>query len=328
MKLSITRPHIRRYFIAACLLTAVGCSDSKPAATWELATQGFYATAFSADARLAIVGSLNHGASLWRMTDKERLFNWSHASGEYTELVAAGFSPDGSRAVTTDPRTLVLWDTQAGTALTYWTTPGAVLDVAVLADNQHVLMGMQDHSAVLFNAATGDYQQTLLHEGEVGSVAVSRSGEYALTGSDDYTAVYWRLNDGTKLHTFQHDNPVRAVALSSQNTYSFTAAQGDLVAIWHNETGQLVHELYNEPNHGVLCATFSSDERLLLVGYANQRVTLFDVRTGQALDSWRAGTKHPMRATGAAIMQVAFGTDASRYLAFTGDGRLLEFRPS
>ena len=203
-----------------------------------------------------------------------------------------------------------------------------MLDVAVLADNQHVLMGMKDHSAVLFNALTGDYQQTLLHQGEVGSVAVGRDGQIALTGSDDYSAALWRLNDGAKIHTYVHDNPVRAVALSPRNSYSFTAAQGDLVAIWHNETGQMLHELYNEPNHGVLCATFSADESLLLVGYANQRVTLFDVRSGQALETWSAGTTHPLRATGAAIMQVAFGSDASRYLAFTGDGRLLEFRPS
>lgn len=326
MKLSITKPCST--LAAVALLCLGGCTDNKPAATWELAAQGFYTTAFSADASLAIVGSLNHGASLWRVGDKERLFNWSHESGQYTELVAAAFSPDASRAVTTDPRTLVMWDTASGSAVNYWTTPSAVLDVAILADNQHVLMGMRDHSAVLFNAATGDYQQTLLHEGEVGSVSLSGDGAYALTGSDDYSAVLWRLNDGTALQTFQHDNPVRTVALSNSGTYSFTAAQGDLVGIWNNADGTLLHELHNGPNHGVLCATFSADERLLLVGYANQRVVLFDIRSGKALQSWKAGTKHPMRATGAAILKVAFEDGLTRFLAFTGDGRLLEFRAS
>ncbi|MEM7098754.1 MAG: hypothetical protein AAF541_10890 [Pseudomonadota bacterium] len=305
-----------------------GCAESKPAATWELAAQGFYATAFSADAQLAVVGSMNHGASLWRVADKERLFNWSHETGEFTELVAADFSPDGSRAVTTDPRTLVLWDTNAGTALNYWTTPGPVLDVAVLNDNRHVLMGLKDHSAVLFDAVSGDYQQTLLHQGEVGDVAVTPDGQLALTGSDDYTAVLWRLNDGNNLHTFQHDNPVRAVAISKSGTYSFTAAQGDRVAIWNNSSGQMLHELHNSVNHGAICAEFSADERLLLVGYTTNKVILYDVSTGASLRTWSAGTKHPLRATGAAILKVAFGNQGNRFLAFTGDGRLVELRPS
>ncbi len=306
------------------LMLASGCDGkTKPSATWEVAAQGLYAGAISDDGDLAVIGSLHHGASMWRLLDHERLFNWSHQSGEFADLVAADFSPDGSRAVTTDPRTIVLWDTSTGAALNYWTTPGTALDVKLLNDNRHVILGLDDHSAIIFDVQSGAYEMTFLHQGVVGAVAVDRQGKFAVTGSDDNTAVLWSLNSGEPVHTFAHDNPVRAVAISPDATYTFTAAQGDLVAIWNNQTGALAHTLHKGRNHGVVTARFSADERLLAVGYTNRKVSLFDVATGQLVQSWDPGTRHPMRATGATILELAFADNASTVYALSGDGRLL-----
>ena len=304
----------------------VSACSQKPHASWDIAEQGLYAGAFSRDGEFAIVGSLNHGASLWRMQDKERLFNWSHNPGEFAELVATNFSPDTSRAVTTDPRTMVMWNTQTGQSIQYWATPGAVLDVALLPDNKRVLLGLEDHSALLFDAVSGTYAHTFLHRGHVSSVAASANSEYLLTGSDDETAILWSPTSGEKIHTFRHDNPVREVALSPAGNYSFTAAQGDLVAIWDNNSGQLRHQIHNDPYHGVVSANFSEDESLLLIGYVNREIALYNVASGERLRLWDAGTKHAMRATGAAIIDVTFAPNNSSIYALTGDGRLLEFR--
>ena len=319
---------LRAVLLVVLLLLGACERAAKPATSFEVAAQGLYTGALSNSGDLALIGSLHHGASLWRTAEQERLFNWAHADGEYVDLVAADFSPDGSVAVTTDPRTLVLWDTATGNASNYWATPGSVLDVAILNDNRHLLIGLDDHSALLFDAASGAYENTFLHEGEVGSVAVSEDSTLALTGSDDHTAVLWRLNTGEAAYTLRHGNPVRAVALSPAGTYSFTAAQGDLVAIWDNATGEMRHELHNELNHGARAAAFSADERYLAVGYANRQIALFDVATGTRLKTWDPGTRHTMRPTGAAILRVAFAREPGLLYALTGDGRLLSLRHS
>lgn len=315
--------------LAAAIGLITGCGNSeKPSASREVAAQGLYTGAISDHAQLAVVGSLNHGASLWNLSEHARLYNWSHTSGEPAELVAADFSPDGSRAVTTDPRTLVMWDTRSGKAISFWGPPGVVLDVAILSDNRRVLLGLDDHSALLFDARTGDYLSTFLHKGEVGAVATDSNSRLALSGSDDHTAVLWSMSDGRALQTYQHDNPVRAVAISAEGSFAFTAAQGDLVAIWDNASGRRIHELHNGPNHGVITARFSEDERLLAVGYANHRIELFDVASGALLQRWDSGTRHRMRPTGAAILEVAFAENQGYLFALTGDGRLLELRRS
>lgn len=313
-------------FTGVLLLSACGTSES-PDRSFQMAAQGIYAGALSPDSSLSIVGSMNHGASLWRTTDQERLYNWTHRPGEFAELVATGFSADGTRAVTTDPRTLVVWDTQSGESLAFWTTPAAVLDVALVPNGAQVFMGLEDHSAILFDAELGDHLRTFLHDGVVGAVDVSADGLWALTGSDDETAVLWNLRTGDKVHTLQHGNPVRVAALSSSGQYVFAAAQGKEVVLWDGASGNRLHTLY-ERNQGITSARFSDDEQLLLIGYVNRTIELWDVASGRKVQRWYAGARNPWHPTGSAILAVGFSTAPRTYYAIAGDGRLVELRRS
>lgn len=298
-----------------------GCGAPSPGAAYELAAQGLYAGALSARSELALVGSLNHGASLWRTAEHARLFNWNHQQGEFAQLVAGAFSPDGTRAVTTDPRTLAVWDTASGTSLAYWTTPGAARDVAI-TDDGRVLMGLADHSAVLFDSASGRHLQTLLHQGPVGSVALSEDGRWALTGSDDSFAVLWDTASGSAVHRLAHVNPVRVVAVSAQGRYLFTASQGREVRVWDGAGGEPLLQIA-ERNPGVTSARFSPDERLLLIGYLNRRVELWDLSSGARVQRWDAGARNPWHPTGGAVLAVGFSPSPQRFYALAGDGRLL-----
>lgn len=314
--------------LALLLLTALtGCrGTAPPVASYDLAAQGVYTGALSDRAELALIGSLNHGGSLWRTSAHARLFNWNHRAGEFSELVAAAFSPDGTRAVTTDPRTLVVWDVASGEALAYWTTPGAAMDVA-LADDGRVLMGLSDHSAVLFDAGSGRHLHTFLHHGVVGSVALSRDGRWVLTGSDDETAVLWNAGTGEAVHRLSQDNPVRVVALSAEGRYVFAASQARTVAVYDGADGNRVL-LIADDNRGVTSARFSTDERYLLIGYVNRTLELWDVVTGVRLERWQAPSRNPWQVSGTAMLEVGFGDGPGRIFALAGDGRLLEFRRS
>lgn len=318
-------------FLAACLvitLAGAGCSDDRlPSASFDLAAQGVFTAALSEGSELTLIGSLNHGGSLWRNSGNERLFNWNHKQGEFSQLVAANFSVEGTRAVTADPRTLVVWDTASGAALAFWTTPSAAMDVALGPGGTLVLMGLEDHSAVIFNAETGDHVHTLLHEGVVGSVAISADGRWAVTGSDDETAVLWDLSNGEPVHKLAHDNPVRVVALSASGRMIFTASQNRAVTVWNGADGTPLHRL-SKTNTGITSARFSKDERYLLLGYVNRNIELWDAANGRLLESWDAKARNPWHPTGAAIRAVGFSSSPDRFYALAGDGRLLEFRRS
>ena len=116
----------RKTLAAAGLLLLIGCSD-KPERTLAMAAQGIYTGDISSNGELALIGSMNHGASLWQTGPGERLYNWNHESGGFTDLVATAFSADGTKAATAAPRSLVVWDTATGRDLAFWGTPAAVL---------------------------------------------------------------------------------------------------------------------------------------------------------------------------------------------------------
>lgn len=318
---------LRAAFTLVTCLALCGCQHDDTTASHELASQGIFSGALSSDGGFSLVGSLNHGASLWRNPDHERLYDWNHQAGEYSTLTAAAFSPDGSRAATADPRTLVLWDTRTGESLGFWATPGSVMSLAVLEQGRAVLMGLEDHSAVLFDPVNGAHLRTFLHQAVVGSVAASTDGSLALTGSDDETAVVWDLNTGESVHRFECGNPVRQVALSATGRYAFTAAQGAGVTLWDATTGARLADLHDR-NPGVTSARFAFDESTLLIGYVNRTVELWDTRNQKMIQRWNAGARDPWRPTGAAILAVGFDARTGAYLALAGDGRLVELRRS
>ncbi len=255
------------------------------------------------------------------------MFNWNHASGSFTDLSSSALSFDGSKAVTADPRTLVVWDTDKGNDIAYWATPAAVLDLAVSNDAQRLLMGLEDHSALLIDPITGDHLQTLLHEGAVGAVALSADASIALTGSDDETAVVWNLATGAPMQRLSHDNPVRVVALTPAGDVAFTASQGREVLLWKTSDGSRWQEL-SQRNTGVVSAKFSADGERLLIGYVNRSVELWSVTDGQRLTRWTIPSENPLHRSGGAVLAVGFATRPGHFLALSGDGHVFELRRS
>ncbi|MFK7914517.1 MAG: WD40 repeat domain-containing protein [Pseudomonadales bacterium] len=303
---------------ALWLLIFSGCSNDAEQ-TLSLAAQGVYAGALSEDGELALIGSMNHGASLWQRSSNERLFSWNHKAGEFSTLISTAFSPNGTRAATCDPRTLVVWDTQSGKDMAFWGLPAAALDVALDNTGRKVLLGLEDHSALLFDAASGAHLHTFLHQGVVGTVTLDHMASVALTGSDDETARIWDLATGTERFKLQHRNPVRTVALSADGTLAFTASQNQRVRVWDATTGTAVRTLY-ERNPGVTSARFSSDGSLLLLGLVNRTVELFIVASGKRVQSWRLSSDKPLKTSGRSILDVAFAANSGRYFSISGSG--------
>jgi hypothetical protein len=317
---------IPQWLAALLLAVLAGCqSADTPVARYEMAAQGLFSAALSTDGRLSLIGSLNHGGSLWRNNGYERLFNWNHEAGEFTELAAVGFSHDGNRAVTASPRSVVVWDTISGQAMAYWGTPGEVMSVALTAGGEHILLGLADHSGLVVDASDGAHRRTLLHEGPVSQIRLSADNRWILTGSDDATAVLWRREDGAAVTRLSLDNPVRQVAVSANGRFLFAASHHGEVGVWEGATGTPLKTLYDR-NPGVTSAAFSSDESHLLLGFVNARVELWDVVRGERRKTWHADGRQRLRRGGNAILALAFAGTAGPYLALGSDGYLLELR--
>lgn len=311
--------------LIACLLLT-GCNDYlAPTDSLEVAVKGIHAGAFSSQADYAIVGSIHHGGSLWQIDSKERLYNWNHKADEATTIISADFSPDGKLAITADPYTLVMWETTSGEATRYWTAPGEILDAKLGPNGRLALLGLSDHSAVLFDIQKGGIKRTLPHGNRVRSVDISENGRWALTGSEDYHARFWDLSNGKQLFDIKHDDDVQLVTLSNDGSRALSVSKYDAALVWDTKTGEVLGKIplrAERLKRGLqfTSAAFSANNEYLLTGRPDQIVQLWRVETLTLVNQWEVPKRDAWKPTGASIVAVGFGQQEWTYLAMSSNG--------
>lgn len=324
----------RRLLILSMFGLIFSCGEAEsPISQSQHASQGVYAAALTNGGEKLVIGSINHGGSLWSTRDTERLFNWNHRQGEFSQITQIGFSEDQKYVVTAGPQDLVLWNGETGEGDALWSTYSEILDIAVLRDAEFVLMGLSNHSAKLFDLKHGGTRRIYNHQDQVNSVDVFQLGNMAVTGSSDRHVKIWELNPAKiegetqqPVHTLEHNEAVQIARLSPDGTLLFTMAQYDGARIWDPNTGELKLELNlgefaRKRGTLIKSAQFSNDAKRLLTGSSDRIVKLWDVETGQLITTWQTPKRNGMDPQGLAVLALAFNAEGG-YSAVTSDGVL------
>lgn len=305
------------------LLTA--CGAGKPLQSTEVAARSIYSAALSNDSQFAVIGAEYHGGSLWRLRDNERLYDWNHRSGEQTTFTAAGFSPDGQWALTTDSKTLVLWNTGTGAGERFWSGTADVLAVSLGAKGNIALLGLADRTAALYAVKRGGVLRSFQHSERVTSVALSEDGKLALTGSEDHSAILWDTGSGKALHNMLHTDPIQLVALSADGQRALSAAQYDSTRIWDTRTGAALWQLpvkkeWLRRGMTISSARFSDDGAHLLTGRPNGLVQLWNIEQLALIYEWKLPRRKAYQPLVPAVLSVGFGNEGNRFYAVSSDG--------
>ena len=320
----LLKPLLCFTFVTLTLLLA-SCGGEPPSRKLEVAINGVHGGALSNDGAYGVVGSVYHGGSFWRLADGERLYNWNHSNEESSVFIAADIDPTGRWAISSEAFTMVLWDIASGQAARFWTAPGEVLDMALVQGGSYTLLGLADHSAVIFNTLRGGISRTFTHQGRVRSVDLSTDGRLAITGSEDQTAVVWDVNLAQAIMTMPFAEDVQKVAISGNGRYAFTAAKYDKAQVWDIELEQPMFTLplaKEKLKRGlrITAARFSEDGRQLLLGYANRNVELWDIDKRSKLKTWQLSNRHKWQPTAVAPLDVAFTRQSGVYTALGSNG--------
>ncbi|MFT5693157.1 MAG: WD40 repeat protein [Oceanicoccus sp.] len=311
--------------ITLASLLAACENSSTPDKSWENAAKGVYSGSLSKDGKYAVIGSIHHGGSLWTANDGERKYDWNHQQGQYSNIIASGFSPEGAFALTADHQTMVLWDTATGESITFWTAPNEVMSVDLTPNGTYALLGLGDYSAVLFDVKRGGIQRTFYHTDRVRAVALSADGKLAITGSEDETARLWDMNTGKALFSWKHEGEVVTVAISPDGTKAFSVAKYDKAVLWDTSTGEEIGRLALTASalkrgQAFTTARFSADGKRILTGNSSRLVQLWDTKTLSKIASWEVPKRDPWKPTGASIVAVSFSDKNNEYYAIASNG--------
>lgn len=322
------RPTVKKAFkftlIFSMAVTLLACTGEPPVRTAQYAVQGLTSAALSEDGASALIGSIQHGGSYWKTARNERSYNWNHASGEFSSLNSVDIDPSGEFAVTGGARTLVLWNALTGDADGYWTTPGNIESVRLTEKGDYALVGLNDQTARFFDVKRGGIKQTLRTGATVRAVDVSADARLGLTGDTNSKVILWDIVTGEKKYEWTLSNNISTVALSNDGKYAFGAANLGTAKIWSTATGQEISSI----NTGALQyrkatisqAVFAENNRTILIGEVNSRVTLVQVSTGTVLKDWELYTTR-VRPSSSIALALAYGL-GNRYYAIGSNGYL------
>jgi WD40 repeat protein len=296
------------------LFIVTGCSAKPPDTSFDVAVDGLYSGALSADANAAVIGSLNHGGAYWQLNPKERLFNWNHSADAASVITASALSPDGRYAMTAEQQTMVLWDTQTGEDITYWRAP-ANIEAIALSNNTDkgvlAALALDNHTAVIFNASFGRIVREFLHQQRVRSVAISADGTTLLSGAEDHQSIYWSITEGVEISRHSHSDEVRLSVLSADLSLAFSVSKYDKATVWQTADGQPIG---NVPILGdalrrgrtFSAARFSADNRMLVTGSSDRMVQLWRLPQLEEVARWELPKRSSWQPAGSAVLDVGF----------------------
>lgn len=318
-------PFLFLLLVGFSLLSLSACSPKNvPSSSYSHATQGIYSAALSSNGDVLAIGSVNHGGSFWRTNDNERLYNWNHKSKSYSQITHLVFSEDQQFAVTAEPQSIVRWNTHTGEGDALWTTFSEILDIDVFHGGRWAIIGLEDHTAVLFDLDNGGVKEIFNHDDQVNTVAVNSEKNWFATGSNDFTVKLWSTENTAPLKIFQHEQSVQIVEFNQDASLLFSMAQYDGATIWNTETGEAVWQLplgkFSTRRGSLLkSARFSKDSQFLLTGTSDRKIQLWDLNKKQLAKEWIAPKRNKLAPQGAAVLALSFSDEGS-YAAVTSDG--------
>ena len=304
-------------------LFITACGDT-PNRQWETTASGAYTASLSPAGDYAVIGAVEHGGSLWRLQDDERLYNWNHTAGQFSKLVASTFSTDGRYTLTAERKRFVMWEVASGRAAGFWPAEGGVLSLALSDNGRYAIVGQEDYTALYIDTATGSILNTLSHAGDINTVAISADGLVGVTGSEDGIVKVWDLPAGKETFAYRLGDDVSAVALSADGSLVFGSLYYGKGKIWQTKTGQEVASIGHNRTT-ITVARFSKDNSKLLTGFTARRVVLWEVATGNDLKSWRADAPLFWRPSGLVVNDVAFGSQPNQILTVFSNGLIYQW---
>ncbi|MGB3620741.1 hypothetical protein FT643_18305 [Ketobacter sp. MCCC 1A13808] len=313
-----------RLFVTLALSLLLSACTS-PEREWQTTSNGAYTSSLSPDGQYALIGSMEHGGSLWRLQDGERLYNWNHVGGEYSTLVASAFSTDSKFALTAEKKRFVLWEVASGKARGFWPANGGILAMALSDKGQYAIIGQENYTALYIDTTTGSVISTLTHSGDINTVAISADGKTGVTGSEDGIMKVWDLSQAKVTFAYQLGDDVSAVAISNDGSLVFASLYYGKGKIWLTQSGKEVSEIGHHRTT-ITRAAFSTDNTTLLTGFTARRLMLWDVDSGNDLQSWRADAPLFWRPSGLVVTDVAYGHQSGTFLNVFSNGLVNQWK--
>jgi WD40 repeat protein/dienelactone hydrolase len=257
------------------------------------------------------------------------------------KILGIGGSLDSPTAAAA-PATTALPHSTSTAAITFLGHTGEIKGVAFSPDSKYLATSAADHTARLWDVATGKQVRVFSQPDALETVEFSPNGKYLLTAGLDHKAWLWDVATGQTVRVFSgHTGITNDAEFAPDGKVIITAGDDDGTArVWDVATGTTVLTINQPPV--VIGAAFSPDGKYIVTTSLANEARLWDPATGEQLHIFPGGTiffspdgkyllaggaDHTARlldvATGQTARSITGFPDAVDSVAFSPDGKYL-----
>jgi eukaryotic-like serine/threonine-protein kinase len=270
---------------------------------------GVTSASYSPDSTNIVTSSLDKTLRIWDAGTGAQLKVFSDAD----PVVAAAYSPDGTRITAAGGNFARIFDAHTGATLAVLSGHSAsVQSAAYSPDGRQVATSSLDKTVRIWDAFTGVSLAALTGHGDrVLFAGYSTDGNFLSTASFDKTARIWDAHTGAQLVVLSgHDRIVTATAYSPDGAYLVTASYDKSARIWDTHTGALLRVLsgHTGPLQSV---GYSPDGNRIVTGGEDKTVRMWDAHTGAQLAT--------LAGHGDSVQSAAYSPDGLRIVSASLD---------
>jgi WD40 repeat protein/serine/threonine protein kinase len=157
---------------------------------------------------------------------------------------------------------------------------GMLFHAEFSADGEHLVTASSDHTARLWEIATGRQLLSLTHPAEVYDATISQDGSKIATSCQDKIVRVWNARSGALVRELPHEDLVWRSCFSPDGQVVARAGNDHTASVWSIETGE--RTIPRLPHDQVIeQIAFSPDGRLLSTVSLGNSAYLWDVKTGE-----------------------------------------------
>lgn len=243
-------------------------------------TNWVWAVSFNQDGTMLASASYDKSVNIWSING-EKIRTLSH-----NDVVNdVSFSPKADLiASASQDRKIRLWDTNGKLIQVFPALKSVVSDVSFSPDGQKIVAGSKE-GIFLYNLKGKQLQFFPNINKWSMSPRFSPDSKLILCPGKNYTVEVHSL-DGKLISLLKgHRDIIYITNFSNDGEKLATASADTEVKIW-NRNGSLINTLFH--NQPVTQVIFSTDDKVLISGTKDGRISLWDVKTGDLIQTWKA----------------------------------------
>ncbi|RMG06885.1 MAG: hypothetical protein D6728_17790, partial [Cyanobacteria bacterium J055] len=234
---------------------------------------------------------------------------------DFLGVADIALSPDGnSIAATTTSNdrsgaNLMLWDVGTGTLKLFLPTGEMLASAIVFHPNGDRLAYSRGGAIDLRGNLPAALPQGRWegHAGEITDLAVSADGRWLVSAGEDRQIRLWDWQAGQLVRTFATNSDEEKFVAIDPKGQLIASSDGEAIEVWERATGKRHRTL--QPDGFVGAITLSSNGRTLASGGRTPNVTLWNLNTGEVLQTLDID---PDDSVGSEVHSIAFSPDGQR----------------